>query len=465
MSLSAVDLAAWDAALAALDPPPRDVFAEIGYVPTEKQAVFHSATEHDLLFGGSLGGGKSRAIMAEAIRAAVLHPGIRIGAFRRTYGELKESLVPELAAMEFGAAVGGKWNGTEYELRFANGSTIFLRYAETVVDATRRQGGQYQLLLFDERTLTPPDVCTYLETRLRSGRADLPVLGVKSTANPGGPGHGAVKARYIDATNYGADVYTDAAGQTVRFIPSSMVDNPHLDKGYAQRLTALDGTMRKAFLEGNWDVFSGQAFGIWSRDRHVIEPITLPPGWARYIGVDWGFRAPWAVIWCAIDEDGRMWAYRELYATQVGEAEQARQILAAEAADPNEHVGLRFADDAMWATRGDAKSIADVYADNGVHLTRAGKMSGSRIVGGQRVRSYLADGPACFMHRQQGQETCAMFHAFSTLANLARTIPTLTYATTGNPEDVDTAGEDHLYDAWRYLATNVGTGASFLLDD
>jgi hypothetical protein len=59
MSFSSVDLAAWEAALGALDPVPRDVFAEIGYVPTERQAAFHAATEFDLLFGGSLGGGKA----------------------------------------------------------------------------------------------------------------------------------------------------------------------------------------------------------------------------------------------------------------------------------------------------------------------------------------------------------------------------------------------------------------------
>ena len=38
-----------------------DVFAALGYVPTPKQAEFHAATEFSVLFGGSAGGGKSRA--------------------------------------------------------------------------------------------------------------------------------------------------------------------------------------------------------------------------------------------------------------------------------------------------------------------------------------------------------------------------------------------------------------------
>src|SRR5215813_12832736 len=38
--------------------------------------------------------------------------------------------------------------------------------------------------------------------------------------------------------------------------------------------------------------------------------------------------------------------YRELYETQVDEADQAKRILAAEA--EGEHVSVRWADDAMW---------------------------------------------------------------------------------------------------------------------
>lgn len=88
-----------------------DVFAKLEYEPTPKQAEFHAATEFDVLFGGSAGGGKSRALTAEGIRASVRYPGIRIGAFRRTYPELEESLLAELAAMGYASALGAVWNG------------------------------------------------------------------------------------------------------------------------------------------------------------------------------------------------------------------------------------------------------------------------------------------------------------------------------------------------------------------
>jgi hypothetical protein len=113
----------------------------------------------------------------------------------------------------------------------------------------------------------------------------------------------------------------------------------------------------------------------------------------------------------------------------------------------------------MWAVRGDAKPIEDVYAENGVWLTSAGK--GSRVNGWQRVRSYLTDGPACPHHRAQGWPSCPMLHMFTTVPEFYRTLADLPHATRGDVEDADSTGEDHLPDAARYLLINLGGGPQF----
>jgi hypothetical protein len=441
-------------------PPPVDVFAELGYVPTAKQQQFHDAVEWDVLYGGAAGGGKTKAILLDAIRDCVRYPGITIAAFRRTYPELEESLIAELEAIDFAQAVGAgpaRYNTTKHDLRFANGSLIRFRYAETVKDATRRQGSEIQKLIVDERTQVPPGVVEYLATRLRSGKPNVPVLGIRSGTNPGGIGHADVKANFVDATDNGAHIVTDDRGRSRRFIPAKVGDNPHVNVEYERDLDAIaDPHLRAALKDGSWDTFAGQFFAEWSRDRHVVRPFEIPKTWRRIAGVDWGFAAPWAVEWAAIDGDRRVWVYRELYDTEVGEHDQAKRILTAEGALtadgkvarlPGDRIDVRVADPSMWGRRGDATPIAQVYAGEGCHLLPA---DNDRVNGWQRVHSYLAEGPACRLHRALGWETCPWLHVFETCVNVIRTLPALPHDDK-KPEDVDTDAEDHAPDALRYL--------------
>lgn len=380
---------------------------------------------------------------------------------RRTYDELNESIFPALRKFGYAEALGAKYNGSERELRFPNRSVFRFRYLESLDDASRRQGGEYQLLLVDELTLMAPGVVDILRFERLRAAGDIPVLGIRCTSNPGGPSHAEVKTRYIDGTHDGRDLVTDEHGLTVRFIQAKATDNPHLDAAYYARLDAIpDPARRAAMRDGDWNQFAGQMFTEFRPDRHVMDPIALPASWPRYNGIDWGFTSAWAVLWVAEDEDHRLWVYREIYDTEVGEAEQARRILEAEA--DGERVSVRWADDSMWDPRGDAKLLAEAYAENGVHLTKAGKGQGSRVAGWQRVHSYLAEAPACPHHRAHGWETCPRIHFFSTCRGLLTEMPALSYAKTGNPEDSDPKATDHSLDALRYLLVNLGMGPEFL---
>lgn len=430
-----------------------EVFRKLGYTPTPRQELFHQATEFDVLYGGAAGGGKSKALLLEGIRNCVKYPGMRVVAFRRTYPELEESLITELRGVDYAAPLGAVYKGGSHNLIFPNGSLFMFRYSRNLQDATIRQGGQFQLILFDEMTLFPPEVVEFLSSRLRSGSSLIPVLGIRSGSNPGGIGHAAAKKKYIDATDKGTKVITDERGRLVRFIPSRVDDNPHVNVEYRTDLLALTGARRAAFLEGSWDSFSGQVFTEWNDGRHLVPRFKLPTQWRRAIGVDYGWAAPWVVLWAAVDQDGRVYVYREITDTQVIEREQAKRILASEGSD--ERIHARYADPAMWAKTGEARSVADQYASEGVQL-EAGQ--NDRLIGKQRVHTYLSEGPACAYHRDLGWETCPLLHVFEGAApELARTLPSLPYDPK-HVEDVDTNAEDHHYDALRYLLMGLGEG-------
>lgn len=424
------------------------------------QEQFHAATEFDVLYGGAAGGGKSMALVAEGIKWCVRYPGLRVLLVRRSYDELEESILPALRKLSYAAALGGRYNSVKHLLSFPNKSYMTLRYLETIEDASRRQGGSVQLLLIDEYGLLAPGVADFLRyERLRSD-GTIPVVGIRATSNPGGASHGEAKARYIEPTDHGRKTYKTEHGHTVRFISAKATDNAHLDPGYFRLLDAIpDPNRRAAMRDGDWDTFAGAIFPELSQERHVVEPMGMPLSWQKVNGIDWGFTKAWATLWLAQDEDGRVWVYRELYATQVGEKDQAERILAAE--EPGEYVAARFADDAMWAVRGDAKPIAEVYAENGVWLTPAGKGPGSRVQGWQRIHSYLDEMPACPHHRAKGWETCPRIHFFSTCRNLYNELKNLPYATSGNTEDADPKASDHAADALRYALLNIGGGAEW----
>jgi hypothetical protein len=395
----------------------------------------------------------------EGIRAAVRYPGIHIGAFRRSYPELEVSFFDELPKVDFARPVGARWLAGKNTLLFRNGSFIRFRYAETLDDVSRQQGSEYQLLLIDEAGLVLPGVIEYLEERQRSSNTGIPVLGVRLASNPGGHGHAALKARFIDPTGYGAHSVVDEQNRLTEFIPAKYLDNFHLNAGYIAQLNAIKNPARRAAMrDGNWDVFIGQVFEEWDHDRHVVPRIALPPTWERWAGIDYGRSAPWAVLWFAVDGDHRIWLYRELYETGVGVRDQARRILALEHEAGETYV--RHAIDPSTANKlTDGLSIYEEYAQEGVPCILADH---SRLAGWAKLHDALADGPLCRVHeylREQGkwhEDNCPMLHVLSdTCPNLVRTLPDLPYDKT-KVEDVDSKVEDHAADALRYALQMMG---------
>lgn len=448
-----------------IDPPKvpeRDVFALLGFEPNEgRQREFLEATEWDVGYGGAAGGGKTVALLMAGLLACERHPGIQVWCFRRSYPELRDSLIRELEIYGHARSLGAVWKASTNDLTFPNGSVMRFRYCESMVDATRYQGAEIQLLLIDERTLMDPAVVDFLYTRVRSGDSRIPVLGVRSGTNPGGLGHGAFKARYVTATSHGTRTYCDGRNRTVRFIPARITDNPKLNPEYEADLDAIaDAALRSALKDGNWDTFAGQFFTEWNRERHVCKPFEVPRGWRRVSAVDWGWTHPHCVLWGAW-HDSRLWVYRERYASGVGEGEVARRILDAEgrltadgklSREPAEVVSLHVADPSMWGKVGDAAPIALTFVAQGVPLIPA---NNDRQSGWQRIHTLLAERPACEHHRSLGWDTCPGLHVFETCEALATWLPAMIHDP-HKPEDVYKATvpgsyEDDAPDTLRYL--------------
>lgn len=440
-----------------LDPPADNVFGDLKFTanpgPQTRFLDMFDEWNADFLYGGAAGGSKSTSLLLGALRSCVRHPGLQVFWFRRTFPELEQSVIRALARYGYGKQLGARWVGSRHELIFPGGSIFTFAHAKNMEEATALQSAEIQLLILDERTTIPPDVVDLLYTRVRSGVEGVPCLGIRSATNPGNIGHTRVKAEYVDATDHGTKEIVDASGRLRRFIQARVSDTPQLGPEYAQSFAGYGEALRKAFLDGDWDVFAGQVFAEWRHARHVVPRFTPPPTWKRVAGIDFGYAAPWAVVWSAVDPDGRVWCYRERYASKVGETDQARLILEDEATEPTAHWVVRYADPSMWRSTGEGLPIADRYQVEGCHLEPA---NNERIAGWQRVHTYLADGPACTLHRDLGWETCPMLHVLDgTCPDLVRTLPSVPYDK-HRVEDVDTQSEDHAPDALRYMLMGIG---------
>jgi len=90
------------------------------------------------------------------------------------------------------------------------------------------------------------------------------------------------------------------------------LDNPHLDQeGRRRRFAGLSAARRAAREFGKFMAITGRVYDAFDRHVHVISPMLPLAAWVRYIGIDWGARAP-HVLWAAENPAGRLVVYREL---------------------------------------------------------------------------------------------------------------------------------------------------------
>ena len=112
-----------------------------------------------------------------------------------------------------------------------------------------------------------------------------------------------------------------------KFIQAKASDNPHLTKKYYQNLLTLTPWMAKAFARATVIISQGQHCNfVESRHTYAANEIKIEPWWVRWISMDWGYDHPGCVHWHAIDENQRIYTYRELYGPGISEKRWGEEI-------------------------------------------------------------------------------------------------------------------------------------------
>ena len=428
--------------------------------PTPKQAQFLQAKTRFVGYGGAKGGGKSHAIRAKATYLAFFYPGIQMLIVRRSFPQLHENHTKQLrmAYSRLPEAYRPRYQESDKSFLFPWGSRIKLGYCADEDDVLQYQGQEYDVLFLDEATQLTEYQFGWLCACVR-GTGRYPKR-IYLTCNPGGIGHAWVKRLFIDRDFRRGE---DAADYT--FIHARVWDNAPLfdtDEGYQKALAALkkikDGkslaqkkelakrnasyvrqldslepALRRAWLDGDWNVFAGQFFTEFSEETHVCAPFAIPEGWRISAALDYGLDML-AVLWFAVSPGGRVYCIRSIEMADLTVSQAAAAIREEQIEKAEEYI----APPDLWSRRQDTgRSAAEIFAGCGVPLVKAGS---SRIDGWLNVKEYL---------RCDRSEPQMVF--FSTCTPLLRCLPLLRHDT-ARPGDAALQPHDltHSPDALRY---------------
>ncbi len=442
--------------------------AKIVWKPQPRQLDFLARPEEEALYGGAAGGGKSDALLAEALRQVHI-PHYRGLILRKTYPQLTD-LVDRSRAMYGSACPDAVYNASEHCWKFPSGAKIYFGSMQYAKDRINYQGKAYDFIAFDELTHFTWEEYSYMLSRNRPTGPGTRVY-MRAATNPGGVGHGWVRERFISPApplNPVTETYSvrGPKGKILKvrrsrvFVPSTVFDNKILldnDPAYLASLAALPEAEKQALLYGRWDSFEGQVFTEWRDDpthyqdqrwTHVVEPFEIPAHWKIWRGYDFGFSKPFSVGWYAADEEGRLYRIREYYGCtdtpntglRIDPVEQARRIREIEDTDPmlKGKVITAVADPAIFdESRGESIAAMMERSPNFLHWFPG---DNTRLAGKMQFHYRLA-------FDKDGRP---MFQVFKTCKHFLRTIPNLVYDT-ANVEDVNSDQEDHIYDECRYV--------------
>lgn len=279
----------------------------------------------EVLFAGPAGTGKSRACLEKLHMMALMNPGVRGLIVRKTLASLGSTALvtfEDHVAKEHLANGEMKWFGGSPKeaacYKYKNGSVIVVGGMDK---SMKIMSSEYDVVYAQEATELTETDWEAITTRLRNGKVSFQQL--MADANPDVPTHW-LKVRCDK-------------GKT-KMIRSRHEDNPVLFEqktmkltvagvAYMGKLDALTGVRYMRLRKGIWCAAEGLVYEEWDPEIHLHKAIKVPPiSWTRYITVDFGYTNPMVVQFWAEDEDGRLYLYKELYATKTTVEDMAPKI-------------------------------------------------------------------------------------------------------------------------------------------
>lgn len=227
-------------------------FTELAkFFPKQLEALNASKRFKYVLFGGSVGSGKSYWIRWSVVYWLMKYyakynlKGIRAGVFCEDYPSLNDRHLTKVK-FEFPAWL-GTFNEAKHEFTLAPEYGSGIIAFRNLDDPSKYLSVEFAVIAIDEINRNPKTTFDMLRSRHRWP-------GIKDTrfiagCNP--LGEAWVKNMWVKR------LFPPDEKEQYEFVyvPALPTDNPHLPQEYYKSLESLPENQRKAYLEGNWDAF------------------------------------------------------------------------------------------------------------------------------------------------------------------------------------------------------------------
>lgn len=290
-----------------------------------RELFAHRSWDGEFLMSGPAGTGKTTGILNLLWWYAAEYDGMRALIIRKTRESLTESVLAtweRFVVPENHPCLQGASRATRKSYTIGNSEIVVAGMKSSGRDMTQNvMSTDYDVIVAFEAIEFTEEEWEKLTTRLRHGR--MPNQLIIADTNPSHPRHW-LKLRCN-------------RGQT-KLIESRHQDNPLLwdhatgdwtefGRKYIAKLDSLTGARKARLRHGLWVQAEGAVYESYDPAIHVVDHFEVPHQWSRYWSIDFGYTNPFVCGFWAMDGDGRLHLYREIYQTGLLVEDAARECL------------------------------------------------------------------------------------------------------------------------------------------
>lgn len=334
----------------------------IDYKPHTKQKEVHNDPSRFKVLNWGRRTGKSTLAIHETFKRAIMDRG-RYWIISPTYKQSKNiywrSLINQLPLEDI------KRNETELIMTLPNGSLIELKGADQP-DSLR--GAGIEGVILDEYAFMKPDVWEEIIRPMLLDSRGWAIF----ISTPNGFNH------FYELSEVAKNK------KNWEYFHATTYDNPYIDAeelDIEKEHTDPD-TFAQEYL-GEFKKVKGLVYAGFDRDIHVVKPDQVPTSGTKYVGIDFGFTNPTAMLFAIVDYDNNWYIYDEVY--QSG-------MTTDQAVNAYKH---KTASQSFSGTVGDSAAAQEIanWKSMGVHINPVTKKSDSIQAGIQLIQDRLVVQP------------------------------------------------------------------------